>query len=67
MFDSSGEPAGHPDFSDSCARGFSGTEFEVGHTSCEDGVSATVHVSMSLCRSVCAEKRAQNLDPIVTS
>ena len=43
MFDSSGEPAGHPDCSDSCAPGFSGTEFEVGRTSCEDGVGATVH------------------------
>ena len=46
MFDSSGEPAGHPDFSDSCAPGFSGTEFEVGRTSCEDGVGATVHAPM---------------------
>ena len=46
VFDSSGEPAGHPDFSDSCAPGFSGTEFEVGRTSCEDGVGATVHASM---------------------
>ena len=43
VFDSSGEPAGHPEFSDSCARGCSGTEFEVGCTSCEDGVGATVH------------------------
>ena len=43
VFDSSGEPAGHPEFSDSCAPGFSGTEFEVGRTSCEDGVGATVH------------------------
>ena len=46
VFDSSGEPAGHPDFSDSCAPGFSGTEFEVGRTSCEDGVGATVHAPM---------------------
>ena len=46
VFDSSGEPAGHPDFSDSCAPGFSGTEFEVGCTSCEDGVGATVHAPM---------------------
>ena len=37
VFDSSGEPAGQPDFSDSCAPGCSGTEFEVVHiTSCED-------------------------------
>ena len=43
VLDSSGEPAGHPDFSDSCAPGFSGTEFEVGRTSCDDGVGATVH------------------------
>ena len=43
VFDSSGEPAGHPDFSESCALGFSGTEFEVGRTSREDGVGATVH------------------------
>ena len=48
VFDSSGEPAGHPDFSDSCAPGFSGTEFEVGRTSYEDGVGATVHAPMDL-------------------
>ena len=46
VFDSSGEPAGHPDFSDSFAQGFSGTEFEVGRTSCEDGLGATVHAPM---------------------
>ena len=46
VIDSSGEPAGHPDFSDSCAPGFSGTEFEVGLASCEDGVGATVHAPM---------------------
>ena len=46
VFGSSGEPAGHREFSDSCAPGFSGTEFEVGCTSCEDGVGATVHASM---------------------
>ena len=46
VFDSSGEPAGHPKFSDSCAPGCSGTEFEVGLTSCEDGVGATVHAPM---------------------
>ena len=46
MFASSGVPAGHPVFSDSCARGCSGTEFEVGRTSCEDGVGATVHASV---------------------
>ena len=36
VFVSSGEPAGHPEFSDSCARVCSETEFEVGRTSCED-------------------------------
>ena len=46
VFDSSGEPAGHPEFSDSCAPGCSGTEFEVGRTSCEDGLGATVHAPM---------------------
>ena len=46
VFDSSGEPAGYPDFSDSCAPGFSRTEFEVGRTSCEDGVGATVHAPL---------------------
>ena len=46
VFDSSGEPAGHLYFSDFCARGFSGTEFEVGRTSGEDGVGATVHAPM---------------------
>ena len=46
VFDSSGEPAGHPDFSDSCAPGCSGTQFEVGRASCEDGVGATVHAPM---------------------
>ena len=46
VFDSSGEPAGHPDISDSCAPGCSGTEIEVGRTSCEDGVGATVHAPM---------------------
>ena len=46
MFDSSGEPAGHREFSDSCVPGCSGTEFEVGRTSCEDGVGATVHAPM---------------------
>ena len=46
VFDSSDEPAGHLDFSDSCAPGSSGTEFEVGRTSYEDGVGATVHTPM---------------------
>ena len=46
VFDSSGEPACHPKFSDSCAPGCSGTEFEVGRTSCEDGLGATVHNPM---------------------
>ena len=44
--DSSGEPAGHPDFSDFCAPGFSGAEFEVGRMSCEDDLGATVHAPM---------------------
>ena len=43
VFDSSGEPAGPPEFS---APGCSGTEFEVGRTSCKDGVGATVHAPM---------------------
>ena len=48
VFDSSGEPAVHPDISDSCAPGCSGTEFEVGRTtSCEQGVGATVHAPMN--------------------
>ena len=46
VFDSSGEPAGHPEFSYSCAPGCSGTEIEVGRASCEDGVGATVHAPM---------------------
>ena len=47
VFDSSGESAGHPEFSDSCTPGCSGTEFEVGRiTPCEDGVGATVHSPM---------------------
>ena len=43
VFDSSGELAGHPEFSDSCAPVCSGTEFEVGRTSCEDALGATIH------------------------
>ena len=46
VFDLSGEPAGHPELSDSCAPGCSGTEFEVGRTSCEEGVGATKHAPM---------------------
>ena len=46
VFESSGELAGHPEFSDSCARVCSGTEFEVGRTSCEDGLGATIHAPM---------------------
>ena len=30
-------------------------------------INATGHQLVSLCRSVCAEERAQTLDPIVTS
>ena len=46
VFDSSGEPAVHPDFSDYFAPGCSGTEFEVGRTSCDDGLGATEHAPM---------------------
>ena len=46
VFDSCGELAGHPQFSDSCSPGCSETELEVGRTSCEDGLGATVHASM---------------------
>ena len=47
VFDSSGETAGHPEFSDSYAPGCSGTKFEVGRiTPCDDGVGATVHALM---------------------
>ena len=47
VFDSSGEPGGRPEFSDSCAPGCSGTKFEVGRiTSGEDRVGATVHAPM---------------------
>ena len=46
VFDSSGEPAGQPGFSDSCARVCSGTEFESGRTSGEDGLGATLHAPM---------------------
>ena len=47
VFDSCGEPAGHPEFSDSCTPDCSGTEFEVGRiTSCEDIFGATVHAPM---------------------
>ena len=58
VFDSSGEPAVHPEISDSCALGCSGTEFEVGRTSCEDDVGATVHAPMDyessiICSTLC--------------
>ena len=47
VFASSGEPAGHPEFTESCVPGCSGTEFEVGRiTSCEEGVGATVPAPM---------------------
>ena len=46
VFDSSGEPAGHPEFSESCAPGCSGTEFEVGRTLCEEGLGATIQAPM---------------------
>ena len=61
VFDSFDEPAGHPEFSDSCAPGCSGTEFEVGRTLCEDGLSATVHAPMdyesSVYCSTCCSRR----------
>ena len=43
VFDSFGQPAGHPDFCDSFSLGCSGTDFEVERTSCEDGLGVTVH------------------------
>ena len=46
VFDSSDEPAGHPEFSDSCAPGCSGTQFEVERTSFEDGGGARGHAPM---------------------
>ena len=46
VFDSSGEPPGHPNVSDAFAPGCSGTDFEVGRTSCKDGLGATVHAPM---------------------
>ena len=47
VFDSSGEPVAHPETSDSCAPGGSGTDFEVGRTkSCEEGADATVNAPM---------------------
>ena len=47
VFDSSGEPAVHPEISDSCAPGYSGTEFEVGRTTLsEEGVGARVDAPM---------------------
>ena len=43
LFDSSGEPAVHPENNDSCTPVSSGIEFEDGRTtSCEEGVGATV-------------------------
>ena len=59
VFVSSGEPAGLLKFHDSYAPGCSGTEFEVGRTSCEDGVGATVHapmdkVSSKICSTFCS-------------
>ena len=47
VFDSSGEPAAHPGFIDSCAPGGSGTEFEVGRTtSCKEGADCTMNAPM---------------------
>ena len=48
VFDSSGDPAGHPEVSDSCTPGYSGTKFEVGGvTSCERVLSPTVHAPLA--------------------
>ena len=53
VFDSSGEPSSHPEFSDSCDPGCSETEFEVGRImSCKDGVGATVHAPMGYVSSI---------------
>ena len=46
VFDSSGDPAAHPGITDTSARGGSGTEFDVGRTSCEEGVDATKSAPM---------------------
>ena len=47
VFDSSSEPAVHPEVSECCAPCCSGTEFEVVcTTSCEEGVGATVNATM---------------------
>ena len=47
VFNSSGEPAFHSGFSNFCAPGCSGTEFEVVcTTSCEEVAGATVHAPM---------------------
>ena len=46
VFDSSGEPAGQPGFSDSCVPDCSGTEFEVWRTTSEDGLGARVDAPM---------------------
>ena len=46
VFDSSGEPAGHQTLVTLLLRVVPGTEFEVGRTSCEDDVGATVHAPM---------------------
>ena len=52
VFDSSGELAGPPEFSGSCARVCSGAEVEVGRSSGEDGHGATIMlpwISSQLC------------------
>ena len=47
VFDSCGEPAVHPEISDSCAPVGSRTDLEVGRTtSCEEGADATVNARM---------------------
>ena len=46
VFDSSGELAGQPEFSGSCARVCSGAELEVGRSSSEDGHGPTVNAPM---------------------
>ena len=53
VFDSSGEPAGHPDVSDAFAPGCSGTEFEVGRTSCHRTCSHGLRVKYILFYVLC--------------
>ena len=68
VFDSSGEPAGPPDLRDFFAPGCSGTEFEVGRTSCKDGLGATVYAPMDyessmFCSTCCVRGDLGRCDP----